>query len=308
MEKNANQFMLWICCALTGYPFRLLSGSSYPSKRKVITLAFGMLIIMTLNTISALIFFREVLATNTAKSVVGAGVVLYLSFLFEQMIIHSDKGWGMFLFRSTLTLLMGTIFSIGIDLSLSRDDIVGEVQDMRFAKSKTVEAKVEERYTDQRHTLKAAVQLKEQLYRKQDSLSTGEATGLTGSRQRGTDQIYKALKTKTDLSYRDWREAERELLLLERKIADEKQLAQANHLSKPVGPWERIQALHQLIERDEWTRTIYWFLFAIFIIFDFSVLIVKMFSKKTSFEYEQELIEVMLKEEADSHAKRSVLL
>lgn len=303
---KTNQLLLRLCCALTGYPVHLLSEHSYPSKQKVINLACGMLIIMTLNSISAQVFFREVLQLEEAQCFTGAAFVLFLSFLFERMIIHSAKGLVMFLFRATLTFLMGTIFSIGIDLSLSRDDIAVEVQTVRETKSKTIESKVESLYTPQLKDVKTAVLKKEQFYHKQDSLSTGEATGKSGSGTRGTYQIYKALQEKTELSRLDWHEAERELLSLERKIAAEKQRSIDHYLSKRVGPWERIQVLHQLINRDGWTKAIYWSLFTIFIIFDFSVLIVKMFQKKTSFEYEQEVIEKMLTEEADLQIKKTI--
>jgi hypothetical protein len=62
----------------------------------------------------------------------------------------------------------------------------------------------------------------------------------------------------------------------------------------PVGPWEKLAALHDIVLDGSWTTFVYLCLFGLFMCFDLTVLFTKTFGKETAYEHRMRMFEETL--------------
>lgn len=290
-----QSFTLWVVCLITGFPFQKISKSDYGSKSKVITYAVGMIMIIMLNCISTYVFCTEVLHCKYLGAVIIVGII---TFCFDRIIIHTEKNPWSSAFRIIVSFISAFIFSIGIDLGLSRDDIERKIHETRLKQSQLVEARVDSSFAPSSRLLKNELERQTRAFYINDSVAREE---LNHPGRPGDGKIYKAKRLEADKNKSNIDSLNSILTVLTDTIKAKKAKAINDFLMAPAGIWERIKALHNIVLSDGWQTFIWLILLTLFIALDLTVLFSKLFSKPTVFEHKQEVLKLLLMQQASTH-------
>jgi hypothetical protein len=190
-----------------------------------------------------------------------------------------------------LSFLTAIIFSTGVDLSLSANDIQKKVAQKREKEAVKEAAAVDSSYSAQLEQLTNEFEDKRVISNKKDSIAYAEADHPT---RPGIDEIYMEKRKQADSAQADLGRVKMALMNLQDTIRVEKTRRVEAFKKAPVGPWEKLAALHDIVLDGSWTTFVYLCLFGLFMCFDLTVLFTKTFGKETAYEHRMRMFEETL--------------
>ena len=285
--------MLKIYTYITGDDYNLLKDETPQSKKKVKLLAFCIMIPVVFWAVNSFLLASNILMKDLYTSLVVMAIASILIFFIEKIIVMTNGGWQIALFRIFLGFIIALIGSLALEEVIFKNDIDTQMsENQRKYISENLEIKNIE-LNIEKTKMENIIIAKDSVWKEAVNEAVGEIDGTRGSNlpYRGPIaelKLQKANELKLD---REISSSQLDLI----KSSNDSTLAK--YESELKNGFEmnslllRIKALFDLVGKDKYMMGFY-ILFTLLVFFmEIIVIIVKMFSKETNYEKKMKMIE-----------------
>jgi hypothetical protein len=297
--------MLRFFALLTGDRHELLQKHGPASRRKVVAMGSGLLLVTGLWIFTGFNMGSNVFGMDAAPAIglgLGCGAVVFL--VDRMLLLGVGVHWSTAATRTALAVLMSIIGSMGLDLYIMRAEIGQTLVEVhREAHAGMMEAITQRHATEQAAAEQAIAQARTELAAAERDWRN-EMDGTAGSGRYGVGAVARA----KGHIVQDRRKALADARQHAQQIQDRKaaeQAAKADELARAQasgGLFERVHAMHRYMVSDPLVLIAYVFLTLILVLVELSPLLMKLGLPKTAYERGIEVADQKQRERLDALA------
>jgi len=297
--------MLKFACRITGDDYQMLKSETTPSRKKVLTLGLTVLVPTIMWFINGYLMVCEVFGKSFFPAFFTGLVAASVIFLIEKLVVMSNGGWVLMLFRGVLAFLVALIGSVFMDEVIFAKDITQQLSANKEILMVEKQEQVKARFNEGMQAKEGEVQQKYIAWQLAQSAAEKEADGSGGSGIRGVHAIARLKLNNSGINQRDYLLAKTELetLLAKMKAEQEKQAAKLAAGFEDKALLNRIKAMFDLVKSDGYMMFFYLLVTAILFTLEFLVIVFKVTMGKTNYERRLELIEEIGKKRMEKISK-----
>ncbi len=286
--------MFKIFCLLTGDDFTLARNDTPASRRKIELFATSLMVPVILWFVNTILLVHKVLACSLQVAILTAVIVSIIVLLIERAVIMSTGDWKISTFRICLGVIVAFLGSISIDEVVFENDIN---QQMAITKETAKQDELSKMSFHYKSIVEKKRAIMESLYRdwqrSKDQVSNEMTGGPGSSGHKGKGAIAAVNINMAEAQHKEYENAKNELSGAEKALETENQEA-SNRINEAYNSHsllKRIRAMSQLVLNDWSMAIVYWLFTALFFLFEFLVVIIKICSEETNYERKVKAIE-----------------
>ncbi len=263
------------------------------SRKKIQVLGWTLLLPAFLWFMTGTLLAQNLLDMGWAKSLLVGFLMGVLVFVMDRSIVMIEGNWLLYFFRFLLAVVVSILGSAMLDTVLFNNDIDYYMQQQLTAKADTVYAcalaAAKPEIDEQRTNTQQAYldwQARETIFQK-------EADGSGGSGRRGIERIAEAKRLQANVAYQEYIRLHRQFSVLDsmsRVTAQQRKDAVLQQDGKNT-ILVKFESLHAYLRDHGFAQILYWLVFGAMLFLEILVLLVKVFSRKSSYEIEVERLE-----------------
>lgn len=301
--------MLKLYCLITGDPYKTIREETNDSIKKIRMLALSIFFPVVFWMINSYLLASNVLMLGTTHSLMVMLVCGSIIFMLEKLIIMSNGGRVMMLFRLFIGLITATLGSIALDEVIFKNDIDTQLTENKNAFiEKNITAKREKLITELNEQKKKIdeknIQWQTSYNKAIEELDGTGGSGQPGFGNRTSLKLRKAeeLKSEYDISKYELSDKQNSV---DSTLKAEELVLSGNYNENSI--LIRVKAMFDLIKNEPSMIIIYLMFFLLITALEFSPLMLKMFSKETNYERKNKVIEEIGKKRLDALLKSNPL-
>lgn len=285
--------MLKLACRITGDNYQMLKSETTPSRKKVITLALAVFVPTIMWFANGYLIVSEVMEKSFFAALFTGLVAALLIFLIEKLVVMSNGGWLLVVFRVILAFLVAAIGSVFLDEVIFVKDINQQLVINKEKMTENAKEAVKSAHAQEFATQEGLVQQKYASWQQTQLAAEHEADGSAGSGIRGVHAITRLKLENAVVNQNDYLLAKGELDAIQAHIIEEQEKEAARIASsfEDKALLNRIKAMFDLVLTDGFMLAFYLLVTAILFTLEFLVIIFKVTMGKTNYERRLELIE-----------------
>jgi hypothetical protein len=280
---------------ITGNNPEVLKKHSPYSRKKIQMLAYLVLLPTIFWFLNGFLITHELMGKSSAISVLAGCVCAFIIFIIDRAIILSNGGKIIFLFRVLLGIAVAFVGALLVDSILFKDDVDRYLLEKYNVQSEQKKTEKEEEYDPKIFQQEAIVKQSFDIWQMRANDYKCEMDGTCGSKIPGHAKI---AASKLKLKDESKAEYDNQCTILKDLIREQKEnseQAKEQHLSL-IGNkslLHRIENMHEMILSSKDSIIAYAMFFFIALCIELMVIIIKLFTKKSSYEKGEEIAERM---------------
>lgn len=295
--------MLRLFALLTGDRYNVIKQHGPASRKKVVAMGSGLLLVTGLWFVTGLNIGLNILSISSWSAIalaIGLGAVVLM---VDRMILLGDRVKSLVaVARIVLAVGMSIFGSISLDLFILRSEIGQTLAQVHQEDHAAMLQSVRQQHEEGLRAARSAVEEASRALATAEADWKHEMDGSAGSGRYGVGTVARAkgqlvLDRKRDLEY-----AQERAEVLDDRIREEQRVkgAALTHAQRTGGIFERIHALHRYLHSDRMVMVGYVLLFLITLLVELSPLLAKSGFPRTAYEHEVEFTDRTQRERLDS--------
>jgi hypothetical protein len=263
--------------------------------RRIRTFAMAIHIPVAIWALTSFLIASKIFGLDLGLSAAVSGFCSLMIYLVERLVLSTPKVWYVMVGRLVIGLVIAILGATAFDLIVFDREIASQLREVGTEKILKDQARA------------YAIQERQVAQKKADwqaalDKANCEANGTCGSKVRSTGPVFRQLALQAETMRGDFLAAQASLDETRRLQAE--RLAQWRNSSQAVdeaGLLERIEALHQYIERNPYALSAWMLLFVLVLSFELMVVLAKFVFTETVDDYLAGVRETLSRQQADDY-------
>jgi hypothetical protein len=263
------------------------------SRKKIQVLGWTLLLPAFLWFMTGTLLAQNLLDMGWGQSLLAGFIMGGLAFVMDRSIVMIEGNWLLYFFRFLLAVIVSILGSAMLDTVLFSNDIDYYMQQQLTVKADRV-------YADALAAAKPEIEAQrtntQQAYldwQARETIFQKEADGSGGSGRKGIERIAEAKRLQANVAYQEYLRLHRQFSVLDKmsKVTAQQRKDAVLRQDGKNAILVKFESLHAYLRDHGFAQILYWLVFGAMFFMEILVLLVKVFSRKSSYEIEVERLE-----------------